>query len=477
MASKKALAADIRPRFPPRLFWTALAWIAAAAGAGFFAYGLALPAEGVGSARFEFASGLLSAAAFAYLLGFACYLWDLAWGKDLAGRIASLVTLTGASLHTAGLLVRWTLSGLEQPPWTNLYESLVYFAWGIAVVYLVFEWRSASRAAGAFVVPVALIMMGLAAFSPDHSKEIPQIMPALQSKWIKIHVTFACIAYAAFLSAFGFAILFLVKDKLPVAFMAAVYSIFAIVMFLSFGFGDVLLHAEFALKAPTIIGTGEMMNYPQPVPYSGQLFLVSLLLYGAAAACHFAARKSPVAARYQRPAFAGAFAAHTAGLGAAFYHAVSTHPIPMRPQLTLLQWDVNAYLLALVSLTWLGSAVILILDWRAERLEATLPSREILDDWSYKGVLVGLPLMTLNLITGAIWANNAWGSYWSWDPKETWALITFLVYAAYIHARIARGWMGRKSAALAIAGFCVVLFTYLGVNLFLSGLHSYGSPK
>jgi len=170
-----------------------------------------------------------------------------------------------------------------------------------------------------------------------------------------------------------------------------------------------------------------------------------------------------------------AFLAHTAGLGAAFYHALSTRPIPMRPQLTLLQWDVNAYLLALVSLTWLGSAVILILDWRAARLQETLPAKEILDDWSYKAVLVGLPLMTLNLITGAIWANDAWGSYWSWDPKETWALITFLVYAAYIHARIARGWMGRKSAALAVAGFCVVLFTYLGVNLFLSGLHSYGT--
>jgi len=84
------------------------------------------------------------------------------------------------------------------------------------------------------------------------------------------------------------------------------------------------------------------------------------------------------------------------------------------------------------------------------------------------------PFMTLILITGAIWAHEAWGRYWGWDPKETTALVTWLIYAAYIHARRTRGWAGRKAAAISVLGFFSVLFTYLGANLVLSGLHSYG---
>jgi cytochrome c-type biogenesis protein CcsB len=83
--------------------------------------------------------------------------------------------------------------------------------------------------------------------------------------------------------------------------------------------------------------------------------------------------------------------------------------------------------------------------------------------------------MTLGIITGAIWADRAWGAYWSWDPKETWALITWFLYAALLHGRLAVGWRGRKAAVLAIIGFVLLLFTFLGVNLLLSGLHSYSA--
>ena len=104
-----------------------------------------------------------------------------------------------------------------------------------------------------------------------------------------------------------------------------------------------------------------------------------------------------------------------------------------------------------------------------------LPSAEVLDEFSYRIIGVGFPLLTLGIVTGAAWANSAWGSYWSWDPKETWSLIVWLIYAAYLHARIARGWRGRRSAWLSVVGFCATLFCYLGVNLLLSGLHSYGT--
>ncbi len=99
---------------------------------------------------------------------------------------------------------------------------------------------------------------------------------------------------------------------------------------------------------------------------------------------------------------------------------------------------------------------------------------DTLDNISYRMIGLGFPLLTIGIIAGAVWANEAWGSYWSWDPKETWALITWLVFAAYLHARITKGWQGRRPALLAAAGFVVVWVCYLGVNILGKGLHSYG---
>ena len=99
---------------------------------------------------------------------------------------------------------------------------------------------------------------------------------------------------------------------------------------------------------------------------------------------------------------------------------------------------------------------------------------EELDTLSYRSILVGFVLLTLGLISGAVWANEAWGTWWSWDPKETWAFVTWLFYAAYLHMRISKGWQGRRPAFLATTGFLVVLVCYLGVNFLGIGLHSYG---
>ncbi|TAL17614.1 c-type cytochrome biogenesis protein CcsB [bacterium] len=106
--------------------------------------------------------------------------------------------------------------------------------------------------------------------------------------------------------------------------------------------------------------------------------------------------------------------------------------------------------------------------------EDMLPPLKVLDELSYKAVAVGFPLLTLGILTGAAWANYAWGTYWSWDPKETWSLITWFVYAAFLHARYSAGWRGKPLAWLSVVGFGAVIFTYWGVNYVLSGLHSYG---
>jgi len=99
---------------------------------------------------------------------------------------------------------------------------------------------------------------------------------------------------------------------------------------------------------------------------------------------------------------------------------------------------------------------------------------EKLDTLSYRSILIGFVLLTLGLISGAVWANEAWGTWWSWDPKETWALISWLFYAAYLHMRISKGWQGRRPAILATSGFFIVFICYIGVNFLGLGLHSYG---
>ena len=109
------------------------------------------------------------------------------------------------------------------------------------------------------------------------------------------------------------------------------------------------------------------------------------------------------------------------------------------------------------------------------RILEQFPDTEVMEDMIYKANGMGFLFLGLGIITGSVWANYAWGSYWSWDPKETWSLITWLIYAVYLHARLLRGWKGEKAVILSIVGYGAVLFTFLGVNYLLSGLHTYTS--
>ena len=136
---------------------------------------------------------------------------------------------------------------------------------------------------------------------------------------------------------------------------------------------------------------------------------------------------------------------------------------------------------AAVIVSWIVSVIIIIGIWRfglgLKKVFTNLNlTPDMLDEIAYKSIAIGFPLFTIGgLIMGAIWANSAWGKYWTWDPKETWSLITWFVYALYLHARFVGGWRGKRVAILSVIGFIAVIFTYLGVNLVLSGLHAYGS--
>jgi len=102
-----------------------------------------------------------------------------------------------------------------------------------------------------------------------------------------------------------------------------------------------------------------------------------------------------------------------------------------------------------------------------------LPSLQILDEINYRLITIGFPFLSLAIITGALWAESAWGSYWRWDPKEVWSLITWFIYALVLHVRLTVGWRGKRAAILSIIGFCAVLFTFFGVNFLLKGLHRF----
>ncbi len=163
--------------------------------------------------------------------------------------------------------------------------------------------------------------------------------------------------------------------------------------------------------------------------------------------------------------------------------SVTTELFPLAPILRSIWLPIHVILAflgdAIFALTFCLSVMYLIQEHRIKtkklgKMTRLLPSLTLLDQLNYRLLTIGFPLLTLGIITGSIWAEYAWGSYWSWDPKETWSLITWLVYAALLHQRLTVGWRGRKAAWLAIIGFILVLFTFLGVNLLLSGLHSYG---
>jgi len=168
------------------------------------------------------------------------------------------------------------------------------------------------------------------------------------------------------------------------------------------------------------------------------------------------------------------------GAAAMMAVALAFFPSEVRPLVPALQSNrilglhVTTMMLAYsaLSVSFAASALQLVQGGGQRRFER-LPDADALSDVAYWSVLVGFPLLTLGIALGAYWANSAWGRYWGWDPKETSALLTWFVYAAYLHARGLRGWEGKRAAWLLIAGYAAVLFTYFAVNFLVSGLHSY----
>ena len=273
---------------------------------------------------------ILSVTTFVY--GGAAFFYIAAWifNAKPAEKAATATLILGICSNTIGLAFRWKESydlGIGHAPLSNLYESLVFFALVIALVYLVLEKKYSIKTIGAFATPLAFFSMAYASLSPKIGETIQPLMPALKSNWLIAHVITCFIGYAAFALAFGIGLMFMMASS----------------------------------------GNDS---------------------------------KTGIVSR--------------------------------------------------------------------------LPEKSIMDELMHKMVMFGFLFLTGGIITGAVWANSAWGRYWGWDPKETWSLITWFIYATLLHVRFMKGWRGKRIAVFTVIGFAAVLFTYFGVN-YLPGLHSYGS--
>jgi len=330
---------------------------------------------------------LLSITTFVYGLAAFFYLAALVFKKPQSARIGTWVALIGLLGNTAGIILRWVESyqmGFGHAPLSNLYESLVFFAWSITLIYLIIERTVGNRIIGTFVTPITFLSMAYASLSPGISSKIQPLLPALKSNWLIAHVITCFIGYAAFAIAFGVSAMYLIKkgrggDASTWSELAKPLTLFVFVGL----FARVLLVPEWA--------TALLLAVPVCVAFYAVVFLM---------------RRLP--------------------------------------------------------------------ENFKQRLLDMFPSSGVLDELNYQLIMFGFLFLSVGIITGAVWANSAWGRYWGWDPKETWSLITWFVYATLLHAKLMRGWHGRRIAYLSLIGFAAVLFTYFGVNL-LPGLHSYGA--
>lgn len=381
---------------------------------------------------------------------------------------ASASTWLGLAANTAAGLHRWIEAG--HPPLTNLYEALLSFVWALALLTVVAERRYRLRVVGILTMPLAIL--GVLLMQPLRSEAHP-LSPLLQSNWLHIHVTLAILAYATCAISFALAMIFLIQDRVRTRTFLAVAS------FSNLAIDSAIVVAclekwdsPAASGARAVLHLAPSLRFELPLSILLWALILALAVVAAPALCCALAFRA-AGERYLALANRLVLAAILLQiLSLALLLTLETGPASADLGFPTRLASSPFILTGLVG-GILVSALFLLLAWRREELERLLPSAEILDRLTYRAICIAFPLLTLTILTGAWWANQTWGSYWNWDPKETWATITWLVYALYLHMRITVGWRGRRAAWFAIAGFGVVIFTFFGVTFLLRGMHAF----
>src|SRR5436190_4123623 len=420
-------------------------------------------------------ANLLYAALVFYAGAGALYLGFGVTGTESYIKFASLATWAGLIANTAAVAHRWYEAG--HPPFASLYEMLLSFVWTLAALTLIAEKRYAVKIIGTVTMPVAIVGVVLMQLLRS---DVRPLVPALQSTWLHVHVTLAMLAYAACALSFALAMMFLIQDKMKTETFLAATSLFSVVTYAAIltrfeGWGGFNVVAwDLENKQEVFISRGVRLFVT--IPDLGWLMLLVFAAVVAPLVLYLVSafrKDEALLAIANRAVFISIllqtlalvfFLLRTRDGRYSSLDAEGLYPTSLAASPFILS--------ALVSGIF-ANLLYLLLLWRRADLERLLPSSDNLDRITYKTICIAFPLLTLMIAAGAFWANRAWGSYWNWDPKETWAAITWLVYAGYLHMRITRGWRGRRAAYFAILGFAIVMFTFFGVTYLLPGLHAY----
>ena len=420
-------------------------------------------------------SNLLYVALIFYTGAAALYIGFGVSGTERYVRFASMAGLIGFLANTLAAGHRWYIAG--HPPFANIYEMLLSFVWTIAGLTLLAERRYQVKVIGTVTMPLAVTGVVLMQLLPS---DVRPLVPALQSTWLHVHVTLAMLAYAACALSFALALMFLIKDEVKTESFLAVTSLGVVAIYAGIltrfekwgGLSVVAWDAENKTEMMLTRSSRLMVT----IPDLGWLFLLILLTAAAPLVIYLLGgkAKSETALPMANRALFISIALQAVAL-AGFMLRANNGAYPSLDAEGLFPTSLAAspFILSGMLSGIFASLLYLMLYWRREDLQKLLPSAADLDRITYKTIGIAFPLLTLMIAAGAYWANRTWGSYWSWDPKETWAAITWLVYAGYLHMRITRGWRGRRAAYFAILGFAVVMFTFFGVTYLLPGLHAY----
>jgi len=330
---------------------------------------------------------------------------------------------------------------------------------------------------GTVTMPVAIVGVVLMQLLRS---DVRPLVPALQSTWLHVHVTLAMLAYAACAISFALAMMFPIQDKWKTENFLPATSIFTVGIYASVltrfeGWGGFNVIA-WDVENKSEVFVAKNVRLFVTIPDLGWLMLLVFAAVIAPLTLYILARVRKSEGFLQIANRAVFISILLQSLALVFFvirvrdarysslDADGLYPTNLAA---------SPFILSALVAAIFANLLYLLLLWRREDLERLLPDADTLDRITYKTICIALPLLTLMIAAGAYWANKAWGSFWNWDPKETWAAITWLVYAGYLHMRITRGWRGRRAAYFAILGFGVVMFTFFGVTYLLNGSHSY----
>ncbi len=396
-------------------------------------------------------------------------------GVDRYVKFASVSTMIGFLANTFAAGHRWYIAG--HPPFANIYEMLLSFVWTVAALTLVAERKYKVKVIGTVTMPLAVTGVILMQLLPS---EVRPLVPALQSTWLHVHVTLAMLAYAACALSFALAMMFLIQDEMKTETFLATTSGLTAAIYLAamtrFETWGGLAVVAYDPQNHEEISIARGVKLMVTIPDLGWVFLLVLLASLAPLAIYGWAKfkkQENFLVIANRAVFIS-IALQVIALGAFILRTRNAaYPSPDAEGLFPTALAASPFILSGLITGVFASLLYLMLYWRRADLERLLPAADALDRITYKTIGIAFPLLTAMIAVGAYWANQTWGSYWSWDPKETWAAITWLVYAGYLHMRITRGWRGRRAAYFAILGFAVVMFTFFGVTYLLPGLHAY----